>query len=176
MSCPNREKLLLQWPWGAWNGPCAWPTLPAPRACSQVSATLWISNWLTRQHPAQTEMHISCLLPSKEGRNLLENYFFSSKYSRESVAEMKMGLHAASGLRPSRIEFQSLTYLSLYQHPECVKSALQSARRNWLPCKNTDNGVISSAPANGTSKGTPPLLTIQSLLEHSPCDWHLHDW
>lgn len=42
--------------------------------------------------------------------------------------------------------------------------------RNWLHYKNTDNGVISSVPANITSKRKLPLLTIQSLLEYSHYD------
>lgn len=42
--------------------------------------------------------------------------------------------------------------------------------RNWLHYKNTDNSVISSVPANITSKRKLPLLTIQSLLEHSHYD------
>lgn len=37
--------------------------------------------------------------------------------------------------------------------------------RNWLHYKTTDNSVISSVPANITSK-RKLLLTIQSLLEY----------
>lgn len=41
--------------------------------------------------------------------------------------------------------------------------------RNWLHYKTTDNSVISSVPANITSK-RKLLLTIQSLLEYLHCD------